>query len=57
MPSHFKGIKTSNDDTVKCIRLFRLQFDKVKRRCVVEIPEVSNTLTPNAGVCDDTPVG
>ena len=36
--------------------LFRPQLRKVKIRCVVEIPEGSNTLTPNAGVFGDTPV-
>ena len=39
-------------EIVKCIRLFRPQFRKVKIRFVVEIREVPNTLTPNAGVSD-----
>ena len=34
-----------------------LQFRKVNPSFVFEIREVSNTLTPNAGVCGDTPVG
>ena len=41
---------------MKCHRLFRPKFSKVKRRFVVEIREVSNTLTSNAGVSGDTPV-
>ena len=36
--------------------LFRPQFSKVKRRFVFEIRQVSDTLTPNVGVSDDTPV-
>ena len=39
---------------VKCHRLFRPQFRKVKTSFVVEIREVSNTLTLNAGVSGDT---
>ena len=35
---------------LKCIRLFRPQFGKVKIRFAARIPEVSNTLTPNVGV-------
>ena len=41
---------------MKCHRLFGPQFRKVKRRFFVEIPQVSNTLTPNVGVSGDTPV-
>ncbi|MDE0465644.1 MAG: hypothetical protein OYL97_01205 [Candidatus Poribacteria bacterium] len=39
---------------VKCQRLFRPKFSKVKPSFVFEIPQVSDTLTPNAGVCGDT---
>ena len=35
---------------VKCQRLFRPQFCKVKPIFLAEIREVSDTLTPNAGV-------
>ena len=41
---------------VKCHPLFRPKFRKVKIRFFVEIREVSDTLTPNVGVCGDTPV-
>ena len=41
---------------VKCQRLFRPKFSKVKTSFVVEIREVSDTLTLNADVSDDTPV-
>ena len=41
---------------LKCQRLFRPKFSKVKTSFFVEIREVSDTLTPNAGVCGDTPV-
>ena len=41
---------------VKCHRLFRPKFRKVKRRFFVEIREVSDTLTLNVGVSGDTPV-
>ena len=36
--------------TLKCQRLFRPQFRKVKPIFLAEIREVSDTLTPNAGV-------
>ena len=38
----------------KCHPLFGPQFRKVKRRFVFEIRQVSDTLTPNGGVCGDT---
>jgi len=41
---------------VKCIRLFRPLFRKVKIRFAAEILQVSDSLTPNVGVSDDTPV-
>ena len=41
---------------LKCHLLFGPQFSKVKRRFVFEIRQVSDTLTPNVGVSDDTPV-
>ena len=37
-------------------RLFRPNFSKVKTSFVSEIREVSDTLTPNVDVSDDTPV-
>ena len=37
---------------LKCQRLFRPQFRKVKIRFLSEIREVSNTLTPHVGVSD-----
>ena len=43
-------------DGLKCYRLFRPQFSKVKTSFFPDIREVSNTLTPNAGVSDYTPV-
>ena len=43
-------------DTVKCYRLFRPKFSKVKTSFFAQIPQVSNTLTPSEGVCDYTPV-
>ena len=48
-------LKISNS-IVKCYRLFRPQFSKVKTSFFPDIREVSNTLTPNAGVSDYTPV-
>ena len=39
---------------VKCHRLFRPKISKVKPSFVAEIRQVSNTLTPNAGVFGDT---
>ena len=47
-------LKTMLARNVKCHRLFRPQFRKVKTSFVVEIREVSNTLTLNAGVSGDT---
>ena len=41
---------------LKCYRLFRPQFSKVKTSFLLEIREVSNTLTPSVGVFGDTPV-
>ena len=41
---------------LKCYRLFRPKFSKVKTSFVAQIRQVSNTLTPSAGVCDYTPV-
>ena len=41
---------------LKCQRLFRPLFRKFNPRFVVRIPQESNTLTPNEGVCSDTPV-
>ena len=41
---------------MKCYRLFRPQFSKVKTSFLLEIREVSNTLTPSGGVFGDTPV-
>ena len=43
-------------DGMKCYRLFRPKFSKVKTSFVAQIRQVSNTLTPSAGVCDYTPV-
>ena len=43
-------------EKLKCHPLFGPKFRKVKRRFVFEIREVSDTLTPNVGVCSDTPV-
>ena len=47
---------TINDIEVNCHRLFRPKISKVKTRFVVEILQVSNTLTPNVGVSDYRPV-
>ncbi len=44
------------DNQLKCYRLFRPKFSKVKTSFVAQIRQVSNTLTPSAGVCDYTPV-
>ena len=41
---------------MKCQRLFRPQFRKFNPSFAARIPQVSNTLTPNVGVSDDTPV-
>ena len=41
---------------LKCYRLFRPKFRKVKTSFFAQIPQVSNTLTPSEGVCDYTPV-
>ena len=41
---------------VKCYRLFRPKFSKVKTSFFAQIPQVSNTPTPSEGVCDYTPV-
>ena len=41
---------------MKCQRLFRPKFSKFKPSFVVEIREVSDTLTLNADVCGDIPV-
>ena len=41
---------------LKCYRLFRPKFSKVKPSFFAQIPQVSNTLTPSEGVCDYTPV-
>ena len=43
-----------SEENVKCHPLFRPLFRKVKRRFVFEIRQVSDTLTPNGGVCGDT---
>ena len=43
-------------DIMKCQRLFRPQFSKVKISFVSQIRQESDTLTPNVGVSDDTPV-
>ena len=51
-----RGTITQNFESVKCHPLFGPQFSKVKIRFVFEIREVSDTLTPNGGVCGDTPV-
>ena len=45
-----------NQEGLKCPRLFRPKFSKFKTRFVVEILQVSNTLTPNVGVSDYRPV-
>ena len=37
---------------VKCYRLFRPKFSKVKTSFFAQIPQVSNTLTQSEGVCD-----
>ncbi len=39
---------------LKCQRLFRPQFSKVKTSFVFEIRQESDTLTPNVDVSDDT---
>ncbi len=39
---------------VKCYRLFRPKFSKVKTSFFAQIPQVSNTLTQSEGVCDYT---
>ena len=44
------------DKAMKCYRLFRPKFRKVKTSFFAQIPQVSNTLTPSEGVCDYTPV-
>ena len=49
-----KGASQREVEALKCHRLFRPQFRKVKTSFVVEIREVSNTLTLNAGVSGDT---
>ena len=46
---------TSSPD-LKCHRLFRPQFSKFYPSFFSQIREVSNILTPNAGVSDYTPV-
>ena len=43
-------------EIVKCYRLFRPKFSKVKTSFFAQIPQVSNTPTPSEGVCDYTPV-
>ena len=43
---------TGND--VKCQRLFRPQFSKVKTSFVSQIRQESDTLTPSEDVSDDT---
>ncbi len=48
--------ETQETNGLKCYRLFRPQFSKVKTSFFPDIREVSNTLTPNAGVSDYTPV-
>ena len=57
----FDGYNTEEQEEalsklVKCQRLFRPKFSKVKTSFAVEIREVSNTLTPSEGVFGDTPV-
>ena len=49
-------IRTLKEEEVKCQRLLGPKFRKVKTSFFSEIRQVSNTLTPNAGVSDDTPV-
>ena len=44
------------EQDMKCQRSLGPKFRKVKISIVAEIPQVSNILTPNAGVCGDTPV-
>ena len=44
------------DGYLKCQRLFRPKFSKFKTSFFVENQEVSDTLTLNVGVSDDTPV-
>ena len=39
---------------VKCHPLFEPKFSKVKRRFVVEIRQVSDTLMLSEGVCGET---
>ena len=41
---------------LKCYRLFRPKFSKVKTSFFAQIRQVSNTPTPSEGVCDYTPV-
>ena len=43
-------------EILKCQRLFRPKFSKFKTSFFFEIREVSDTLTPNVDVSDDTPV-
>ena len=50
------GVYIHNVKDMKCQRLFRPQFSKVKTSFFAEIREVLDTLTPNAGVFGDTPV-
>ena len=42
------------DKYVKCQRLFRPQFSKVKTSFVSQIRQESDTLTPSEDVSDDT---
>ena len=42
----------SMNNPVKCYRLFRPKFSKVKTSFFAQIPQVSNTLTQSEGVCD-----
>ena len=41
---------------LKCYRLFRPKFSKVKTSFFAQIRQVSNTPTPSEDVCDYTPV-
>ncbi len=48
----FLNLHFSQDNQLKCYRLFRPKFSKVKTSFFAQIPQVSNTLTQSEGVCD-----
>ena len=51
IPPPLEG-RTQIVQELKCYRLFRPKFSKVKTSFFAQIPQVSNTLTQSEGVCD-----